>query len=160
MIRRVQVGQNAQITFDAFPGQTFRGKVLSVPLQGALQGNVMVYEVPISLSGVENLSLLVGMTANVQIQVGQAANALLVPTLALQESGGKYQVLVANASDPTGEPQAVAVEVGLSDGTNTQIVKGLNVGDKVVVRYSTSSSASQSNRGAGGFSIFSFFGRR
>ena len=42
------------ITFDAFPGQRFRGKVLAIPLQGALQGGVMVYDVPISLTGADN----------------------------------------------------------------------------------------------------------
>ncbi|MFZ2362035.1 MAG: HlyD family efflux transporter periplasmic adaptor subunit, partial [Anaerolineae bacterium] len=63
-IRQVSAGQSATISFDAFPGQTFRGEVLSVPLQGALQGGVMVYDVPLSLQGAEKLPLLVGMTAN------------------------------------------------------------------------------------------------
>ena len=35
------------------PGQNFTGKVLEVPLQGMLQGDVMVYSVPISLTGAE-----------------------------------------------------------------------------------------------------------
>ena len=50
-IRRVAAGQPAQITFDALPGQTLSGKVGEVPLQGSLQGGVMVYEVPISVTG-------------------------------------------------------------------------------------------------------------
>jgi len=70
-IRQVKTGQQAVITFDAFPGQTFTGQVLSVPLQGTLQGGVMVYEVPLSLQGVGDLPLLVGMTANVTIQRAQ-----------------------------------------------------------------------------------------
>ena len=69
-IRQVSEGQDATITFDAFPGQSFTGEVLAVPLQGSLQGDVMVYGVPVSLTGAENLSLLVGMTANVEIQDG------------------------------------------------------------------------------------------
>ena len=84
-IRKVSAGQDATITFDAYPGQTFKGKVQSVPLQGSLQGGVMVYSVPISLTGADKLSLLVGMTANVKIQAGTATQALLVPTLALTE---------------------------------------------------------------------------
>jgi HlyD family secretion protein len=151
-IRRVAVGQPAQVTFDALPGRTLRGQVTAVPLQGALQGGVTVYEVPIALSGAQELPLLVGMTANVQIQVGQAANALLVPAMALQRRGNSYQVLEPNAADPAA-PQAVAVEVGLSDGVNTQIVRGLSLGDKVLVQLQ----ASQSNpfmvntRGMGAF---------
>jgi len=138
-IRQIAAGQAAQISFDAFPGQTFRGEVLSVPLQGALQGGVMVYDVPVSLEGAEALPLLVGMTANVAIDVGQAQNALLVPSMAVQTVGGLAQVLVPNAADPA-NPVAVPVQVGLSNGTYTEIVRGLNLGDQVVVQYSSASS--------------------
>ena len=50
-IRRITKGQEAQISFDAFPGQSFKGTVLDVPLQGTLQNDVMVYQVPLSLEG-------------------------------------------------------------------------------------------------------------
>lgn len=139
-IRQVSAGQTAAITFDAFPGQSFAGEVLAVPLQGTLQGDVMVYSVPISLTGVENLALLVGMTANVEIQVGQTTETLLVPTIALTQANGMYQVLVPNTADPNGDPEAVPVEIGLSDGTYTEILKGLNAGDQVLVEISTSTS--------------------
>ncbi|MBC8448780.1 MAG: efflux RND transporter periplasmic adaptor subunit [Chloroflexi bacterium] len=133
-IRQIEAGQAAVITFDAFPGQQFRGQVLAVPLQGTLQGDVMVYQVPVSLQGAEELPLLVGMTANVAIQVGQVEDALLVPAMALQNVGGFYQVLLSAGSDPQAEPQAVPVEVGLSDGLYTEIVRGLNEGDQVLVQ--------------------------
>ncbi len=149
-IRQISAGQDASITFDAFPGQSFQGKVLSVPLQGSLQGGVMVYAVPVSLTGADNLALLVGMTANVEVQVGQASDALLVPTLALSKANGLYQVLVPNTADPNGDPTAVPVEVGLSDGTYTQITKGLNPGDQVVVQVASTTSSSQTLGGPGG----------
>jgi HlyD family secretion protein len=149
-IRQISAGQDAAITFDAFPGQSFQGKVLSVPLQGSLQGGVMVYAVPVSLTGADNLALLVGMTANVEVQVGQASDALLVPTLALSKANGLYQVLVPNTADPNGDPTAVPVEVGLSDGTYTQITKGLNPGDQVVIQVASTTSRSQTLGGPGG----------
>ena len=139
-IRQISAGQPAKITFDAFPGQTFTGQVLSVPLQGALQGGVMVYSVPISLEGAENLSLLVGMTANISVVTGQAQNALLIPTLALQTVNGLNQVMVPGGTDPTAAPVSVPVEIGVSDGTYTQIVRGLVAGDSVVVQYTASTS--------------------
>jgi HlyD family secretion protein len=150
-IRQVSEGQTATITFDAFPGQSFTGKVLSVPLQGTLQGGVMVYDVPISLTGAEDLALLVGMTANVDIQVGQVTDALLVPTIALQQTNGLYEVQVPNTTDPSGAAETVPVEVGLSDGTYTQVTKGLNAGDSVLVQLqSTSSSGSSKAMGGSG----------
>ena len=154
-IRQVSVGQDATITFDAFPGQTFTGKVLAVPLQGTLQGDVMVYSVPISLTGADDLSLLVGMTANVDIQVAEATDALLVPTMALQQSNGSYQVLVPNTTDATGDPEAVPVEVGASDGTYTVITAGLDAGDQVLVQLDTSDSSSSSPNMGGGSLLMS-----
>jgi HlyD family secretion protein len=161
-IRQVSAGQGAAITFDAYPDQVFDGEVLSVPLQGTLQGGVTVYEVPLSLVGTEVLNLLVGMTANVEIQVGQATDALLVPAMALVKAGGGYQVLVPNTADPAaGEPEAVPVQVGLSDGTYTQVLKGLNVGDQVLVELDLGDSGGNSQRGTGVFSnFFGFMGRR
>jgi HlyD family secretion protein len=149
-IRRVATGQNVNITFDAFPGQVFKGKVVDVPLDGTLQGGVTVYSVPISLTGAEKLPLLVGMTANAQIQLGSAANALLVPAMAIQSSNGSYQVLIADPANPNAPPQSVPVQIGLSDGTNTQITGGLNEGDQVVVQLSNSTSNNNFRGGGGG----------
>jgi RND family efflux transporter MFP subunit len=149
-IKRVSQGQTAQVTFDALVGQTLRGQVGEVPLQGALQGGVMVYDVPVSLTGADKLPLLVGMTANVKVQTGQAQNALLVPAMAIQRSGGVYQVMVPNAADPSGAPTAVTVEIGLSDGVNTQITKGLNLGDKVVVQLASTNTNTNNPFGGGG----------
>jgi len=168
-IREVSAGQKASISFDAYPDQTFEGEVLSVPLQGTLQGDVTVYEVPLSLSGAEELDLLVGMTANVEIEVGQVSDALLVPTLALVKANGGYQVLVPNTTDAasdeqavTGDPETVPVQIGLSNGTYTQIVKGLNAGDQVIVQLdSTSSTGNFQNGNSSVFSsIFRFMGGR
>ena len=161
-IRQVSEGQRASISFDAYPNQTFEGQVLSVPLYGTLQGGVTVYDVPLSLSGAEALNLLVGMTANVEIEVGHVSDALLVPTLALQKVSGSYQVSVPNTLDPAGEPETVPVQIGLSNGTYTQIVKGLIAGDQVIVQLdATQSSGGFMNSSGGVFSgIFRFGGRR
>jgi macrolide-specific efflux system membrane fusion protein len=160
-IRQVSAGQEAVITFDSYPDQTFTGQVLSVPLYGTLQGGVTIYDVPVSLEGAEALNLLVGMTANVEIQVGEATDALLVPTMALTRASGGYQVLVPNTVDPEGEPEAVPVQVGLSDGTYTQILKGLILGDQVLVELDVSDSEAGFQRDGGLFSgIFGFMRRR
>jgi HlyD family secretion protein len=135
-ISQVEVGQPVQITFDAFPGRQFQGKVLEVPLQGTLSQNVVTYEVPISLEETEGVALKSGMTANLTIVIGQRANVLLVPALAVQQGDTGDVVLVQDAPD-TAAVQ-VPVEVGLSDGTYVEVLRGLNEGDQVVVQYETS----------------------
>ncbi|MBN1658616.1 MAG: hypothetical protein JXA93_09460, partial [Anaerolineae bacterium] len=53
--------------------------------------------------------------------------------------------------DPVaGEPETVPVQIGLSDGTYTQIVKGLNAGDQVIVEYDTTSTTSNFRMGGSG----------
>ncbi|MEZ4634275.1 MAG: efflux RND transporter periplasmic adaptor subunit [Caldilineaceae bacterium] len=140
-IRQVQAGQSVQISFDAYSGQTFTGKVLSVPMQGTLSSGVMIYEVPMSLEGASGLSLLVGMTANADIATGEATDALLVPCMAVQTTSSGYQVLVPGAGEDA-TPTPVTVDVGISNGTYTQILSGLSLGDEVLVEFSESTSSS------------------
>jgi multidrug efflux pump subunit AcrA (membrane-fusion protein) len=159
-VRSVSAGQAAQVTFDALPGLTLSGSVGDVPLQGALQGDVMVYEVPIALESAEQLGARVGMTANVAIATGEAADALLVPTMALSKSNGMYQVTVADPGNPDAEPQTVPVQIGLSDGTHTQITAGLNEGDQVLVTMSDTTGVTNSRGNSGQGSMLRMFGVR
>ncbi len=62
-----------------------------------------------------------------------------------------YQVQVVDSNDATAQPVSVPVEVGLSDGTYTQITKGLNEGDRVVVQMQSTTGQSNNNFGPGGF---------
>jgi len=135
-ISQVKVGQEAQITFDAFPGRRFRGQVLEVPLEGTLVQNVVTYEVPVSLEGAEEVAVKSGMTANLSIEVGRRENVLLLPALAVLQAEEGSVVMVQDASQPDGV--ASPVEVGLSDGTYVEIVRGLNEGDLVLVEYQSS----------------------
>ncbi len=140
-IANVQIGQVATVTFDAFPGSRFKGKVLEVPLQGSLSQNILTYEVPVSLEGAgQEVALKPGMTANVSIAVGQGQNVLLVPAMAVQQGEAGNVVLVQD--DPGKDPVETPVTLGLSDGVYVEIKRGLNEGDRVVFEYSASTSSS------------------
>jgi len=150
-ISQVAVGQEATITFDAFPGKKLSGKVLEVPLEGSLVQSVVSYEVPLSLEGAEGLALKSGMTANVKLQVGSRQNVLLLPVLAVKQGEDGNVVLVQDASAAAVQTR---VETGLSNGTYVEVLRGLNEGDQVVVEYAT---ATQQDNRMGGFgSVFSF----
>ena len=134
-ITNVEIGQEATITFDALAGARFRGKVLEVPLQGKLSQNVLTYEVPVSLEGAAGESLKPGMTANLSIVVGRRQNVLLLPVMAVRQGEEGSVVLV---QDSPRQPAAeTPVVLGLSDGVNVEVRRGLNEGDRVVVEYQT-----------------------
>jgi len=135
-IGQVVVGQEAEITFDALPGRRFSGEVLEVPIEGRLTQNVVTYEVPISLEGIEGAALRPGMTANVRIVTGRREGVLVVPVLAVQmgEEGS-----VVTVEDGQGGRFTTRVELGVSDGQYAEVVRGLMEGDRVVVRLDTTS---------------------
>jgi HlyD family secretion protein len=144
----VEIGNQVNITFDAFPSRRFTGQVLEVPLQGNLVQNVLTYEVPVSLEGRDLEGLRPGMTANLTIVVGQRQNALLVPALAVQLGEEGYVVLVQDT--PEGSAVATPVQVGLSDGTYVEVVAGLIEGDQVVVQYEAADEQNPFMGGIGG----------
>jgi len=81
---------------------------------------------------------------------------LLVPNRAITTSGGKNTVQLVTGSTVT----AQVVTTGLSDSTNTEITSGLNEGDTVQVKSSsTSSSSSVRIPGGGGVGIIQQAGR-
>ncbi len=134
-ISQVQVGQDVEITFDAFTGQVFQGKVLEVPLQGTVSENLVTYAVPVSLEGAEGINLKPGMTANLTIITGRSQNALLIPVLAVQQGDSGSVVRVQNKDGTTFD---TPVQIGLGNGTHVEVLRGLNEGDQVVVTYDTS----------------------
>jgi HlyD family secretion protein len=79
----VQTGQEAEFTVDAFPGQTFRGKVGQIRNAPKSEQSVVTYSTIIEVANPE-LKLKPGMTANVSIIVARRSDALLVPNSALR----------------------------------------------------------------------------
>jgi len=100
--------------------------------------------------GVANpdLKLFPGMTANVKILVDRRSDALKVPNAALRfhpageaapKAAGRKQAAAAQQTvwvlDPKSEkPRPVAVSLGITDGTWSEVTSGaLQPGDQVIV---------------------------
>jgi HlyD family secretion protein len=122
-----QVGNSANVVFNALPDKVFKGKVIEVdPALDTSSGTAVV-------SGLVQLDpttapLLMGMSASVTVVAGEAQNAVLVPLTALhQVTPGNYAVYVVR----NGKPTEQAVNVGLKDLVNAQILSGLQPGDVV-----------------------------
>ena len=82
-IGKVQVGQHATFTVDAYPDSVFAGEVKQVRLNPIVDQNVVSYEVVIGVPNPE-LRLMPGMTANLTIAVVRKENVLQVPAAALR----------------------------------------------------------------------------
>jgi multidrug efflux pump subunit AcrA (membrane-fusion protein) len=83
------------------------------------------------------------MNATVTIVVEQAQDVLMVPDSAIQSEGPSS---VVEVQKDDGSTEKVAVQTGLSDGTNTEITSGLDEGQTVIVPSRTASSTTTSTQ--------------
>lgn len=138
----VKEGERVTFTVDAYPDDTFEGEVKQVRQEATTTNNVVTYEVVISAPNAD-LKLKPGLTANVTIYTAERKGVLSVPSKALRftpqkETVGKIKIVdVANAKNKvwTIEGNSIVahkVNIGMTDGTNTQIVGGIAEGTKVV----------------------------
>lgn len=82
-ISRVQIGQEASFTVDAYPGQQFRGEVIQIRRGAVNVQNVISYTVVISVNNADQ-RLFPGMTANTRIVVDRVESTLRIPSSALR----------------------------------------------------------------------------
>jgi HlyD family secretion protein len=131
-IGRIQVGQPAIITIDAFRDQPLAGRVAFIaPAATTQSGGVVSYRVRIDIDPTD-LPLRTGLTTNVAITTEARDAALVVPNRAIEldrESGKAYVVKLVD-----GQPTRVEIETGIRNETLSEVVRGLAEGDRVALR--------------------------
>jgi HlyD family secretion protein len=147
-IGRAKDGQHATFTVDAYQGRTFAAELISVHNEPKTESNVVSYE---SLLSVDNSELLLrpGMTATATIVAERHEKTLSVPNAALRfnpprpaGSALPSRGLFGRGGGPRperkdgptkgphvwvlkdGRPRPVAVTIGVTDGTLTEILTG------------------------------------
>ncbi len=127
-IDRITVGQPATIRLDAYPNQAYTGSVLQIASQSDLWQGRSAYEVTIAFDEGQDVPAIIRMGANVSIAGRSKENVLLVPSRAIITiSGRQYVEIVAE----DGEIERVEVQTGLSNGTQTEILAGLEAGQVI-----------------------------
>ncbi len=131
-VPKVKIGNKVNLTFDAFPGKTYTGKIVSLDTVGSVSSGVTTYPAIIKLD-IAVPGLLTNMSAQAHIITDVRDNALIVPSTALQTAtDGTSYVRLMNTSVVENAP----VEIGVSSATDTEILSGIQVGDTVVTSVS------------------------
>ena len=129
-IPSVKLGQKAIIKLDALPDLKLEGRVTAISLLPSEEAGVVLYEVKIGFDVPESSGLRGGMTVTADIVTDERSNALLVPNRAIRQDSSGNPVVKIMVGDQT---QERAVVTGISDGLQTEIISGLNEGDRVVI---------------------------
>jgi HlyD family secretion protein len=166
----VAIDQNVDFTVDAFPMQTFHGKIVQVRNAPITVQNVVTYDTVIGVDN-KDLKLKPGMTANVSVVIAQRDNVLQIKNAALRyrpadatpteskpptspaaraAAGRPAGARERRSSERTiyilsgGRPKPVQIKTGISDGIVTEVVEGLKEGDRVVTAELTTAAGSAS----------------
>ena len=128
----VQVGNRAEIIFDAIPELTLQGQVVQIDPGLIRVGNSQAVRALVLLDALpdELINLPLGLNAAIDIIAGEAVNAVLVTIDALHKNAdGSYIVymIAGQALEPR------PVQVGLMDATTAEIVAGLQAGEQVAI---------------------------
>jgi RND family efflux transporter MFP subunit len=129
-INNIAVGNQVNVVFEALPDYTFTGKVVRVDPVLVTVNNTPAVQSQASLNlGDQNVTLLSGMTAEVEVIAAEARDALLVPVEALAEtSDSRYAVFVVK---PDGSLEEREVGVGIQDAVNAEVLEGLELGETI-----------------------------
>ncbi len=129
----VSLGQPVRVTVDTYKNVKFEGKVLRIAPMGVEKDNVTRFEVRVSiLNDLDRLK--VNMSANAEIILEERHDVLLIPESAvIYDEKRQTFVEVPDLSTKTGRRQ-VAVRTGISNGARTELLSGLELGDKVVLQ--------------------------
>jgi len=127
-VSRVAVGQEVQVSLDAFPGVEMTGEVTYIAPVAQTETGVVLYPVTVRLRPTD-LPVRTGMTADVSIVTVSQEDTLIVPLRAVKTEG--EHAYVDRLAD--GQIKRVEVELGLMTDTEIEITSGLAEGDVVIV---------------------------
>ena len=132
-IGRVYLGQPARIKVESFKDKTFKGVVTKISPMGVEKDNVTTFEVRVSIDNPGG-ELKAEMTANAEIILDEHKNVLQIPEGAIIYD--KDRNASVEVPDPKGKDgqRKEAISIGISNGAKTEVLKGLNEGDQVILQ--------------------------
>ncbi|WP_339726049.1 efflux RND transporter periplasmic adaptor subunit [uncultured Paraglaciecola sp.] len=145
-IGRIQQGQSVKFTVDAFPERHFSGVVAQVRKAATVTSNVVTYKVIISLEN-RDLVIMPGMTANVDIILGQRNNVLRVANSALRFSPESESESRSDSRDGSQRAQQLAEQLALDVSQTAKLAAVMEKMQSVTQQMRDSRSAMP---GAGG----------
>ena len=150
-VANVSVGQKAVLKFDAVDGLQASGKIEKMDSLGTITQGVVTYNVTIGFDTLDpHIKPEMSVSASIITNVKQ--DILIVPSSAVKAQGNTNYVEVLNSGQT---PEQKTVQVGITNGTDTEIQSGISAGDQVVtqtinpsVTSSTSTSSTSRTGGA------------
>ena len=129
----VRLGQPARITVETFKDRQFEGRVTQIAPMGIEKDNVVNFEVRVSIDNASG-ELRANMTSNAEIVLEEHKGTLIVPERAVIYDASHRAFAERVQPDSKTGRERVPITIGVSNGTRTQVVKGLAAGDRIILQ--------------------------
>lgn len=140
----LSVGDMVDITFTAYPEETYTGSIASINTTATSDySNTVSYTVEIAVDGSLD-KLYAGMTADVVFVTEEKEDVLYVSRKAIVEKDGKTYVYVDNG---LGGKELEEVETGTTNGVDIEILSGLEEGETIYLASKVSSTSEVTETG-------------
>ena len=134
-VGKIAAGLPCRIKVGALPDEIVTGHLARIAPQAQRSEGATLFDVEIELDPGQEVTLRAGYSANADVVIREKTEIVLIPErLVLFSDDGSETFVEIPGTGPEAEPEKVAVELGLSDGLNVEVVEGLSVGDQIVQR--------------------------
>ena len=132
---KIMVGRPVEVTVDAYRTQEFRGVIERILPEPERANNAIAFRVRIRLLG-DDLQKLMGLQADLWFETKELKDVVLVKNEALRSEGRDCFVYVPFRENPRDRwsEKKVPVKIGVTDGTSTEIISGIEAGTDVWVK--------------------------
>lgn len=128
-VGKVKIGQDVHVSLDAYPEKTFPGRLYAIsPVVLGGKQETRAFEVRSRFKD-KGITVKPGMSADIEIVVDKAGDALIVPSQAVIERDGEKHVFVKKGT----KAKLREVKTGLFNWTYTQIISGIKEGEEVLI---------------------------
>ena len=128
-IRRITQDLSASVEVDAYPGETFTGRVAHIA--PVLDPATRTGQIEVEIAN-PDFRLKPGMYAKVAFTVDKRKNTLVIPTTALVDLGGNRGVFMASAGKQGQVANFKKIDVGIVNQTLAEVTSGLSEGEHIV----------------------------
>lgn len=128
-IRSLAVGQEVTVEVESVGDKTYSGTVCQIDTTPASAGGVTNYTATISLDAQDGM--MAGMTAEASVTIQGIENAMLLPEEAVRRTSTSAFVYTSFDAQTGKLGGMVQVQTGISNGSEIEIIQGLNPGDTV-----------------------------
>jgi len=124
-IVKINKGQPVEVSFDAYSGYVVTGNISEIDPTPTTSAGVVSYTAKVMMVKGEK-KIYDSMTVSVKIITERKLNTIIVPSMAVQTESGTTTVQV---QERDGSEVTKKVVTGITDGSNTEILSGVSVGE-------------------------------